>query len=355
VKGRWLAGAGGAAAAAAVAGLVVLGLGRGGAEAEAAETEPATGLARIVRRDLVLRESVDGTLGYDDARALAAPMPGTVTALRDQGAVIRRGGVLLEVNGRPVRLLYGEEPLWRRLGAGIADGADVRQLERNLTALGYEAGTVDADFDADTKSAILAWQEDIGAVEDGAVDPGEAVFLPGARRVGDVTAVVGAQAQPGVELLTTTSTRRVVTVDLDARQQTLVAEGDSVRVGLPTGRTVAGTVRSVGSVAETSAEAAAAGETDPTIEVQIALRGGGQAGGLDGAPVTVEIESDRARNALAVPVEALLALRGGGFALELVENDVRRLSAVETGTFADGWVEVRGRGLREGMSVVVPA
>ena len=77
---------------------------------------------------------------------------------------------------------------------------------------------------------------------------------------------------------------------------------------------------------------------------------------VNGAPVTVAFEQDRARNVLAVPVEALLALRGGGYAVELVgANGVRTLTAVEAGTFADGWVEVRGRGIREGARVVVAA
>ena len=40
---------------------------------------------------------------------------------------------------------------------------------------------------------------------------------------------------------------------------------------------------------------------------------------------------------------------------ELVEHGARRLVAAQPGAFADGWVEVRGRGLRRGAVVVVPA
>jgi len=51
---------------------------------------------------------------------------------------------------------------------------------------------------------------------------------------------------------------------------------------------------------------------------------------------------------LAVPVEALLARRGGGFAVELVGG---RLMDVEPGLYAGGYVEVESD-LREGQTVV---
>ena len=40
-------------------------------------------------------------------------------------------------------VLYGTIPMYRDLGPGVANGSDVRQLERNLKALGYDPGTVD--------------------------------------------------------------------------------------------------------------------------------------------------------------------------------------------------------------------
>jgi peptidoglycan hydrolase-like protein with peptidoglycan-binding domain len=350
-----------AAAGAAALGIAILGalaVVRGGDEADAAEPTSETAVARVDRRDLVLRADVDGTLGYGTARSvMGAGHGGTVTWVPRQGAVVRRGGTLYAVDGRGVRLLYGAIPLWRKLGAGVSDGEDVRQLERNLAALGHDPNgmDVDDDYDSDTAAAVRDWQEAIGVDETGAVEPGQAVFLPGARRVQSVETEVGALVQPGLALLQTTGTEPLVSIDLDARDRSLARRGASVAVELPSGRTARGRIADVGTVAE-SAQSATGEESPPTVSVSVRLTGNAARDGLDGAPVTVSLEQDRARNVLAVPVEALLALRGGGYAVELIgANGARTLTAVEAGTFADGWVEVSGRGIRNGARVAIAA
>ena len=59
------------------------------------------------------------------------------------------------------------------------------------------------------------------------------------------------------------------------------------------------------------------------------------------------------RHVLAVPVNALVARRGGGYGVELAGS--HRIVPVEAGLFADGYVEVSGGGIREGTRVVVPS
>jgi hypothetical protein len=336
-------------------GVVVLGSGGSGGVATAATTDAAPATAEVTRRNLVLVDDVDGTLGYADARTLAASAPGTVTRLPAEGSVVTRGRSLYDVNAAGVRLLYGSMPLWRRLGPGVSDGADVEQLERNLVELGHDPGgmTVDEEFDADTAGAVESWQDAIGVPETGAVEPGDAVFLPGPRRVGQLAVPVGAQLQPGLEVMATTATAPVVQLDLDARRQELATVGGKVKVELPSGRVVNGTIDSVGKVAESST--GAQGEAGPaTVSVVIRLDEPARRDGLDGAPVVVSLERARAKGVLAVPVEALLALRGGGVAVEVVASDGERtLAAVETGSFADGYVEIEGPRVAEGVTVVV--
>src|SRR5262249_50931345 len=76
--------------------------------------------------------------------------------------------------------------------------------------------------------------------------------------------------------------------------------------------------------------------------------------GLDQAPVQVAITGRRGRDVLALPVTALLALPGGGYAVRL-SDPARRLIPVTTGLFDDatGVVEVTGRGLAAGQAVEV--
>ena len=348
----------GAAMGVAIGGIGAVALATGGqsGSATAATDNSPVATAKVARRDLVLRDRVDGTLGYADARSLVASAPGTVTRLPVEGSAVTRGKALYEVNARPVRLLYGRVPMWRRLAGGVADGADVEQLERNLVELGHDPSgmTIDETFDADTAQAVRSWQDALGVTETGAVELGDAVFLPGPRRIGRLAVAVGSQLQPGQEVMQLTGTTPAVTIDLDARRQELTTAGDAVRIELPSGRIVRGTITSVGKVAVT--ETTAQGEPGlPTVSVVIRLDEPAKRDGLDGAPVVVSLERERATGVLAVPVEALLALEGGGMALELVDSTGGlRLTAVETGTFADGYVEVQGRGVAEGATVTVP-
>ncbi len=72
---------------------------------------------------------------------LAAGVSGTLTGLREPGTVVTRGHSLYSVDGEPAAfLLYGALPAWRDFASGMTDGEDVRQLERNLRALGYDPG-----------------------------------------------------------------------------------------------------------------------------------------------------------------------------------------------------------------------
>jgi hypothetical protein len=73
--------------------------------------------------------------------------------------------------------------------------------------------------------------------------------------------------------------------------------------------------------------------------------------------VQVGITTASVSNALVVPVTALLARSGGGYAVEVVGTPGRNhLVPVSLGLFddADGLVQVTASGLAAGQSVVVP-
>ena len=332
--------AGPAVLAAAAAGAVVV-AGGGEEPVAAAEPGPARATASVERTDLVDRENISGTLGYAGAGTLVCAATGTLTALRDPGTVVTRGHSLYDVDDEPgAFLFYGTLPAWRDFAPGMTDGDDVRQLERNLRALGYDAGDVDRDWDSDTTEAVAQFQRDRDLDDDGTLARGEVVFRDGAIRIGEAKAAVGDQVGPGKPLGEIASTDRIVTVDLDASRQRLARVGDRVTVDLPSGRTLEGRVSEVGEVATKSQE-------ETTIGVTIAVPG--RAGNLDQAPVDVGFAVERRRDALAVPVKALLARQGGGYAVEVVGRGMVR---VTPGLYADDMVEVEGDGLAEGQKVV---
>ena len=91
-------------------------------------------------------------------------------------------------------------------------------------------------------------------------------------------------------------------------------------------------------------------QTTNYLDVVVALAGG-QAVGLDDAPVTVNFVRSSATGVLAVPVRALLALAEGGYAVERVTATGTELVAVELGACADGYVQITGN-VAEGDTVV---
>jgi membrane fusion protein, multidrug efflux system len=305
--------------------------------------------ASIERRDLVERETFDGSLGFADEQALASARAGTITWIADEGSTIRRGDPLYEVDERPVSLMFGGLPAYRALSSGL-EGRDVRQLQRNLLALGFDDGgdlEVNGEFDADTAEAVRDWQEHLGLDRTGVVELGDVVIAPGPRRMGEHALEVGSSAAG--QVATITSLQRIVTIELDASDQDLVSESDRVRVELPGGEHVTGRIEEVGKVAESDPRDA---EAEPTVEVKVRLLGRVKTD-LDQAPVDVDVQTSREDGVLAVPVEALLAIAEGGYGVEVVDTPGRtHLVGVDTGTFADGWVEVSGRDVSEGLEVV---
>jgi hypothetical protein len=153
------------------------------------------------------------------------------------------------------------------------------------------------------------------------------------------------------------SIARQVKVALDAAQQASVKVGDAVTITLPNKQTTPGRITYVSSVATSPSSKSGQEESAPTIDVDVTPTDPAATGHLDQAPVNVSITTESVQDALAVPIDALLALAGGGYALEVAEGRVHRLEAVSLGLFddADGLVQVSGQGVSAGQRLVVPA
>jgi peptidoglycan hydrolase-like protein with peptidoglycan-binding domain len=397
MKRRTKAVAGALAVAVALGGTVASGAlrsrGSGSAQAATTPTTVTRVTAKVTRQDLIATTAVGGTLTYGTAHAIrvgstssagssssgsaggsaAAGSAGAgtaaaattttsaslITALPALGAVIGRGQQLFELNGGPgPALLYGSRPMWRTLTSGVSDGVDVLQLEQNLAALGFtDSGSmvVDSHFTAATTSAINAWQLARGVTETGSVAPGAVVYDSGPVRVSAYVAAVGDSASGTI--YDVTGTTRTVQVALDPANQAYVTRGAHISVTLPDGNNVDGVIHSIGTVATVSSSSGNGGggggntTTTTTIPVTIVLPKQPK-DALDDSPVTVNLVSSRARKVLTVPVNALLALAEGGYALEKVNVDgSTTLVRITPGMFANGFVEVTGN-VSEGETVV---
>jgi len=361
---------------AAAAGLAARGL-YGGAHPVVTTAVPVSD-APVVRTDLSSRQPVPGTLGYQGFFTVASELDaGILTWLPATGATVRRGQPLFAVSGQPVTLLYGSLPAWRAFAPGMTPGPDVRQLQRNLAAFGFDPGPADGQFGWSTEAAVDRWQQARGMTVTGTIPVGEVAFLPGPLRVTTIAEPLGAAVQAGASVLSGSSLTPGVQVWLTVGGPA-VRRGDQVLVTMPDGTTtVQGTVTSVGSVASTPGASPGGSSPSSTSGTNggstndAGANGGGTSGtgavipvtitireplpaGLDQAPVQVAITEQRADNVLAVPVTALLARAGGGYAVQIA-GPHSRLIPVTTGLFdgTSGLVAVTGAGLAPGVQVEV--
>jgi peptidoglycan hydrolase-like protein with peptidoglycan-binding domain len=315
----------------------------------------------VTRQSLRETTTVDGTLGYGDTTAVVAGGGGTITGVPRTGALSKRGQALYRVDDDPVVLLYGKLPAYRALSPGV-HGRDVRQFERNLSALGYDRFTVDDTYTAATATAVKEWQDDLGRAKTGTVEPSAVVIRPGKVRVDTVSLAKGAAVQPGTTVLKTSGVSRVVQATVELVDRPYAKVGSTVTVALPDGTEVAGRVKAAETVTSEEEEGPDSTVTATDLQIDVVLRDAKAAAGFDAAGVDVDLVVATADDALAVPVSALLALSEGGYAVEKVGaagatagDAARTLVPVETGIYADGLVEITSAALAEGDTVVVPA
>ncbi|MFG2003547.1 peptidoglycan-binding protein [Spirillospora sp. NPDC048911] len=356
MRRKTIVGAAAAVVVAAVGAGVAVNATAEGGKGERHDPDAATTTAPVERGDLSDSTSAQGALGYGGERKLKAGAGGTVTWVKAAGSTVRRDGRLYELDGRPVRLMYGTRPMYRALKTG-AEGPDVLQLEKNLSALGYGGAlTVDQKFTAATADAVKRWQKAHDAKATGMVGPEAIVFASGPVRVKSRDASAGDRVAPGSPVVTSSSAERVVSLKLGVDQASTLRRGTKVTVELPGGRTVEGSVRTIGTTASKDGGGGGDGgdEGEAKVDVVIELDEPGKVDGLDQAPVTVNLTTQTSKDVLSVPVQALLALPGGGYGVRVVGGGTSRTVKVELGVFGEGRVEVTGEGLSAGMKVEVP-
>jgi hypothetical protein len=159
-----------------------------------------------------------------------------------------------------------------------------------------------------------------------------------------------------------------VTLGLTVDQVANVEAGTPVTVTLPDG------TEANGKITDVAGEPSSDGGSDPgggggdggqggdggeeTYPVTVTLDDPAAAGAFEGGNVDASVERSRTEDATAVPVIALLALREGGYAVQVVDDsepEGYRLVPVDVGPIADEWAQVTGEGIAADVDVVVPA
>lgn len=347
---RLLIGGIGVLAAGSIAATVVVLTGT--AQEAPPKTHSSAKTETVTRGELTERVSVKGTLAFTNAHDIGTSLGGTVTGVPAIGSVIGRGGELFRIDDRPVNLIIGDLPVWRSFAPGMTAGRDVMQLEQNLADLGYFGFTPDENFDWNTTAAIGAWEKGQGLAWTGQLEQGSVVSSPGEVRVSSIKLPVGSAA--GESILGVSSTTKQVSAMASTSLRGVLAEGAPVTVALPDGTQAEGTIVSVGAPVE---QERSSGEKSVKLPVTVTLNDPAVAEQYFDVGVTLTVTRVLSEDALLLPVTALLAQPGGGFAVE-VETTVKdgastKIVAVELGAFADGFVEVTGGKLAAGDRVVV--
>ena len=305
----------------------------------------------VASGSLTAETRLNGQLAYDAPSDFAAAN-GMITQLPVAGAEIKPGERVYEADGVPVPLFQGSRPFWRSLAAGASDGPDVRQLEENLKLLGHFSGTPDERFDQRTAAAVKAWQRKalgLADAADGVFQPGSVAVAPSTpvritaikARAGDVDAVPASYT--GVALHASAT--------VTASQAAAIRPGDRATLTLPDNTALDATIAAVDQGGGKTED----GQTvRPSVRVDFADQT--QVAGYGTAAVKIVIpgETTGATDALIVPVTAIVADPGGGYAIEVVRGQHVERVAVEIGIVAVSRVQLtKADGVKAGDRVVV--
>lgn len=341
-----------------VSAVVLLALGAAGAWAVLTILRPAEDpLASTEHTYVEVSEGSVGTsialntvAAWDQVPVASNQASGIVTAIAvDAGAEVQQGSTLYTVGLRPVVAGQGDVPMFRDIGAGTS-GADVRQLQELLAALGYYGGAIDGKAEQGTAAAIKSWQGALGVEKTGVVAVGDVVFLPqlptrvafdpelisrGVTLSGGEAGILGLSAAPRFWIPVTDS------------QAAMISDGGAVEVSAPDGQLWHGVAGEQKRNAEDNTVTVAVTGVDGAALcgdacVQIPVSGQST---LPSKIVTVEQV-----DGLVVPSAALVTTADGVTAV--IDGDDNRIP-VEVVASAKGMSVITG--VEDGLRVRVPA
>lgn len=249
--------------------------------------------------------------------------------------------------------------------------AQIKEKKRLQAKEAGEGSVIDADEALTIEIAQKAYDDALESYNDGAqqeanlekakedlrdlelssksetFSPTNALSLKSPINVGSHVAKVGDAIVAASPLYASSGISREVTFNLPAGDQGMISVGDTVIVKLPTDEEIKAVVRFVDTVVtETN-------NGSKIIEVVLDVVDADDTETYDEAPVDILVTSEVSEDVLYVPVNALLALAEGGYAVEVLSGEEKSYISVEIGVFTDGYVEIIGN-IQEGQEVIVP-
>lgn len=313
-------------------------------EGNASQLPTAAAEVRTIERV----ESVRGRFGHGALGGIESASEGVVTRLvAAPGDTVDAGDPLLELSGRMIVAWGGDRPFWRELAVD-SSGDDVLMLEELLVDMGL-LSSPDDDFDAETETAVTAFQSQLGfAQPDGVLRLGDLAFGVWPARVGSVPVRVGDVVGESERLVEFTEPTMSIQVDLTPSQRLTIRQGDRVRATVTATRDVF-----TGEVVSVATEANVDEAGSETYRATIGLDSEVPSE-VDGAAAQVSIVVESAVEVVAVLVSALTVDAEGIDVVFVSSADAsdpveRR---VEVGLSEGNWVEVRS-GVTAGDVVVV--
>ena len=176
--------------------------------------------------------------------------------------------------------------------------------------------------------------------------------------VGSYINKVGGAVTINGQMYNVSSTGIEVLFWLPAADQDTVALGENVEIELPTDERTDTTIKFIDQVVTET-------QSGNFIQVKLDVTNPEEIDIYDQAPVKVFVTTEVSQDVLYVPVNALIALAEGGYAVEIYNGDSETevfsgesgvdstYVGVEIGVFTDGYVEIVGN-ISEGQLVIVP-
>ncbi|HWL43395.1 MAG TPA: peptidoglycan-binding domain-containing protein [Ilumatobacter sp.] len=261
------------------------------ADRAAARSAPIPSLITVPveRRPLASEIVLNGEVAYNEpvtvklagGVGIAPGDSAVVTETRPAGTALNEGDLLVEVTGRPVFVLRGDLPMYRRMAVG-SEGPDVVQLEEALVRLGYTVDSVDTVFDASTAAAVEQMYIDSGYTAEG----------PSAEQQGDL--VAAREAVTGAERGLADARAALAEADNplpESQRLQLQQAVNDAREAVPLAQTAAQTTRTEHEQFVASARAArdtARTQRDAAVTVRDHARSPGAIDPDTGEPYTAE-------------------------------------------------------------------